>query len=124
MTTASSECEQTASVNKRIDRTSSHNDGAAWIPMSRPAYINIGGIRKVGIPVVVITEEDSTFSIITPSLPGACAQGDTLREAREAIREVLVDALRASRRRGESHPFRDHRDLLEKGDVETIWLDD
>jgi len=124
MTPVSSECQRTASEHEGIVRTSSRNDDASWIPISRPAYINVGGIKKVGVPVVVITEEDGTFSIVTPSLPGACAQGKDLQEARDAIREVLADAVRANKCCGRPHPFLHHRDMTGKGEVETIWLDD
>lgn len=83
-----------------------------------------GEAGELGVPVLFIPELDG-FSVVTPSLPGACAQGETIESANANIYSVLTDALRTALATAGEHPFQTvpPRDFDETGWATIIWLD-
>lgn len=86
------------------------------------AFVPLFANGRLGVPVVFTREDDGWFSVVTPSLPGACAQGATSDEARDQIRLVLQDVVRHAE--SGRLPFATH-DVSDApaGVVEIVWLD-
>ena len=95
-------------------------DTSAWM-WQTSTYSTFVVTGAVLVPVVFLREE-AGFSVVTPSHPGACAQGETREEAREAIIEVLRDFLSNPRTRGEFVWCPDEDDVP-LGEIEVVGID-
>jgi predicted RNase H-like HicB family nuclease len=59
---------------------------------------------KVAVTVILEPEEDGSYSVHCPALPGCSSQGDTLEEALTNIREAILGVLKVRQQEGMSPP--------------------
>ncbi len=59
---------------------------------------------KVAVTVILEPEEDGSYSVHCPALPGCSSQGDTLEEALSNIQEAILGVLKVRQQEGMSPP--------------------